>query len=69
MIVKVQVSLYTTHEARQCLIYDQSQRFRHQGEVSDELMSLMRGRAKAFFYADVHGREFVIGDEAPSQAW
>lgn len=69
MIVKVQLSLATSHNKRQVMIYDQSQRHCYQGDASVDVIAVMCGRPKVFFNATLEGNEFILFDEAPWQEW
>lgn len=70
VIVKVQVSV-AGNEGPQVLIYTKGRAQMWQGEVSSEIREQMRGRAKAFFYAET-GLDGYLGltkEEAPWQQW
>jgi hypothetical protein len=66
VIVKVQIEL--TNLSHPALIYDRGRTFRHMVEPTQVIMH-MKGRPKAFFYAQLKYGQVVLGDEAPEQRW
>lgn len=70
MIVKVQLSRFTTHAKRQVLVYDAGGRFRYEGVAPPEVVCHMRGQDRAFFEAEVDARgRFSLGVEVPEERW
>lgn len=69
LIVKLQLSTGGNAKARQMLIYDKSRKYQFQSDASEEIIQLMNGRLKVFFYADIVDNQFGLGEEAPDQDW
>ena len=70
MIIKVQVSLFTTEAKQQVFMYNQSRDLEWQCDATPELLALMAGEPKKFFNAHwTKVRGFRIIDEAPWQDW
>lgn len=67
VIVKVQVAL--NDAATPALIYDRGRTFRRTLKVDQVLSARLKGRPKAFFYAQLSQGQVVLGDEAPEQRW
>lgn len=69
-VVKVQLSLETTAEKRQVLVYDNEGRIApYQADADEALLTIMAGRPKAFFFATLDNGTLSIGDEAPWEDW
>lgn len=69
-IVKVQLSLVSSHATRRALIYDQPRTFSVEIDADAKLVKRMRGTDKQFFYAHVFGNgSFELGNLAPWQDW
>jgi hypothetical protein len=70
LIVKVQISLFTTETTRQMLVYDRRKSVVFQGDVTQEVLDEMEGDPKAFFHA-THRRDGAIElhRRAPWQEW
>ncbi len=66
IIVKVQTAL--NDPTLPALIYDQGRSFMLQ-VPAEGVAQRMRGRIKVYFYAEVHGTQLALGDEAPDQPW
>ena len=78
-IVKVQVSLYPNNGS--VLVYNQDRSIYHEEfRVPVNLVGLMNGRPKAYFWASLHrgklrdhpwkaGTELELHEEAPEQEW
>jgi hypothetical protein len=69
MVVKVQVSLFTTEAKRQVLIYDESREHRFEGDASEDVLKLMGRDPKAFFNATLKGTTFVLGKRTSWRDW
>lgn len=69
MIVKVQVSLVTTEEVPQVLIYNRDRSVEWVGDASADLMALMDDRPKVFFVAQVIDSKIHLGHEAGWRDW
>lgn len=69
MIVKIQLSQFTTGESRRMLMYDRSRMVQHEAEATPEIIELLGDRPKAYFHAEVIGGELMIDEEAPKQDW
>lgn len=69
-IVKVQLSLYTSASRPQMLVYDEDREWEWEGEAGTDVLNLMDGQPKEYFYAhrDKEGR-IVIDGLAPQQDW
>ncbi len=50
-IVKVQLSLMTSHEKPMVIVYDEKRTFTDQHEASQEIIDMMDGEPKKFFWA------------------
>lgn len=68
-IVKVQLSLGSTHPNRRCLIYNKSHSVMYEADADDQMLRLMGDSPKAFFYAHLDGTIVVIGRKAREQSW
>ena len=75
MIVKVQVSVKTTENRPQVLVYDRTRTFFYTGDVPPKVAALMGARKKAYFEAeavpnaDGAGVTLSIGAEVDEQSW
>ncbi len=69
MIVKVQMSLFTTASCPQVLIYNEDRTVMWQGDAPKGLKKLMKGEPKKFFYATTKNKNIILGEEAEWQDW
>ena len=70
MIVKVQVSLFTTEAARQVLIYNEDRSITYQGDVTPEILDVMDGERKRYFFAVMNDDKTIgLEDPAPEHDW
>jgi hypothetical protein len=70
MIVKVQVSLATTHEKRQVLVYNEDKSVYYEDDASREILQRMDGRVKVYFNARMVGTDIEIqGEVKEEQDW
>jgi hypothetical protein len=69
MIVKIQQSITTTANNKQCLIYSKSGRVNYQGDLPEDLEVVLRGRLKAYFKAKVVDTRIQILEEVKEQRW
>jgi hypothetical protein len=69
MIVKVQISLATTHDKATVLIYNQSRRVFYEGEADADVLAKMNGRQKAFFAASLNGTIVELGEMVKDYKW
>lgn len=69
MIVKVQLSLSTSHPTRRVLIYNEDESVLWEGAASEELIEEMDGEPKQFRYAEIINTKIDIQEQAPWQAW
>ena len=71
MIVKVQLSLATTHQEQQVLIYDKHRSLYIDGPVSEfqGIPEKMGNDKKAFFEVDILPAAVVLGTKLPDQGW
>ncbi len=63
------VKLQTPVVGSEILIYNQDKSLLYTQPVSDDVMGLMNGRKKAFFWARMLGTVIHIDREAPWQTW
>lgn len=69
MIVKVQISSYTTANKQQMIIYNKEHTAHFEGDLTEEVKRKMGAKLKAYFYAVVKYGRIIIDDEAPPQFW
>ncbi len=71
VIVKVQLSLATSHDKQQVLVYDEDHKNSYEGDASPEIIKAMDGEVKKFFYAIFPTKPGMIDmfEEAPWQDW
>lgn len=69
MIIKVQISLFTSEGSPQALFYNKRKSVVYQETASLELLAIMNGRTKAFFKAIVVNSKLGIGEEVPDPGW
>jgi hypothetical protein len=69
MIVKVQVSMFTSAEEQTVLVYNKDKSVMFQGEATPKVLKMMAGRFKAFFKARMRGKEIDIIKPAKWQDW
>lgn len=71
MIVKVQVSLATSHQNPQVLVYNEDRSVRYEGDADVELLLKMDGRPKMFCVAALVNGELELYPEAEvgEQGW
>lgn len=69
MIVKVQISQFSSDGKLHVLIYNKDQSVLYEAEATKAIAKLMGDRPKAFFHAILNGSKAEIGLEAPWQDW
>lgn len=70
MIIKLQISQFSSDSTKRMLAYDETRDYSFESNATKEVLALMKGRPKAFFYATLDKElKFVIGEEAPWQNW
>ncbi len=72
MIVKLQISLATTHPKRRMLITCKGGRAfePYEADATAEILAVMDGQKKAFFHAEIDAAgRIVIGAPALEQDW
>jgi hypothetical protein len=69
MIVKVQLSLMSTHKEQRALIYNKSQSIRWEGPAEGVLVAMMDGQHKAFYHAHMSGTIIVLDRPAKDRDW
>ncbi len=76
MIVKVQISQFSSDGTVNMLIYDESRKHRFEGEATQEVLNIMDGQSKQYFQAkllpDLNKKgafRFQILSKAPWQKW
>jgi len=67
IIIKIQMPL--AGDMTKLLIYDKTKKYIGHLPITEDVLDLMNGRIKAFFYADYVDGEFVINRPAPIQYW
>ena len=69
MIIKVQLSIFTNHEKRRVMAYDETRTYKYEGDATPEILKLMGGDLKAFFVATpIHGVLDIV-KRAEWQEW
>lgn len=69
MIVKVQLSLSTTESSRQVLIYNEDHSVVYRGDAPRKLVRIMGQRPKAFFYAEIDGKNIDLDTRSARPPW
>lgn len=69
MIVKVQLSLATSANVQQVLVYSEDRKISWEGDASREIIRRMKGEPKAFFYAHIKNKVILLDDLAKWQEW
>lgn len=69
MILKVQVSLFTTEVSKQALVYNEDRSVHWHGDADDDLLRAMGGSAKDFFYGSFEDGKVTLDRRAPWQGW
>jgi hypothetical protein len=70
VIVKVQVSLFTTESAQQVLVYNEDRSVMYQGDVTQDILDAMGGAPRRYFFAVINDDNTIgIEDPAPEQTW
>lgn len=69
MIVKVQVSLASSDGKPKYLVYNEDQSVTYQDDMFPALASLMAGRPKAYFTAELRDGKVLLGAEVKAQSW
>lgn len=68
-IVKLQLSLTTTENQQQCLVYNQKRNLLQQFDATPEILRIMEGRVKRYFNATFDKGELAIKDPVKDQLW
>lgn len=70
-IVKVQISLFTTEEAPQVLVYSEDRHtIFYKGNTSPELEAAMGGKLRAFFEAHINSEgKLLLDKKLEEQGW
>lgn len=69
IIVKVQLSLYTSEPVRQVVVYNEDRSIEFMMDAPADVLELMGDRPKAFFYATLKDGTMGLDEEAPWQEW
>jgi hypothetical protein len=69
MIVKVQLSIFTSGERQRVLIYNADRSVIFEDDASKHIIKKMNGSLKKFFHAEVNNTDIVLGSEASWQNW
>ena len=68
-IIKVQVSLSTTHQKPQILAYNRARTLEWTGDCAEDVLKLLGDKKKAFFWATIQDGEFMIDRPCEDQDW
>ena len=68
-IVKVQVSLMTSHDVPQVLIYNESRKVWFQGPLGRDTQRAIGPAKKKYFNAHLAGTIVVLDEEVEEQDW
>jgi hypothetical protein len=69
VIVKVQLSLYTTAAQRMMLVYNQDRSYQQEVPAPDPVVRLMNGLNKAYFEASMFRGELTLDEQVDDQPW
>jgi len=70
MIVKVQISKYTTGDTPQMLIYNKDHSVMHQDNATKKIIKMVGKEKKRFFYCTVNKKGVInLENIAPWQNW
>lgn len=69
MIVKVQVSMFTSADNQRVLVYNKDKSVMFEGRATKKVISMMSGRFKAFFKARVKDNNVELIKPAKWQDW
>ena len=72
IIVKVQVPMWSSEAEAPALIYNKGKDWlvtMRRDEMPEEVWKAAVGTGKAYFYAELKGRDIVFGKEASRQEW
>lgn len=69
-IVKVQASLTSNNDVQSILIYNEDESVMAEFDATDDVLKLLDGRPKAFFFAHIaDDGGLILGTPAPWQQW
>jgi hypothetical protein len=68
-IVKLQINLLGQDGPSMLQVSNEDDSLQWQGAPAEEVVRLLGGRDRAYFYARVVNRRLQLGQEAPSQRW
>lgn len=72
MIVKIQISQFSSAGFTSILVYDESRDFQYETHVPEEvepIIKLMNSNPKAYFNAKIVGTKFQILSQVKKQNW
>jgi hypothetical protein len=69
LIVKIQVSITTTADERQMLVYNKDKSIHFQCPVTEDVLLILAGRPKMYCFYSIVSDEIQISGEAPLQDW
>jgi hypothetical protein len=69
MIVKVQVSIVTSNQKQQVLIYNRDQSVMGEFDANDMVKHVMGNSIKKYFKAHTKKDKLILGDEVDKQNW
>lgn len=68
-IIKVQLSLSTSHKQRQCLIYNKDRSLLQELPATDEVVAAMEGHDKRYFEASFNQGVVELNKPTNNQDW
>lgn len=69
MVVKVQISQFSSDGKTQMLVYNKARTVKYEGEPPAGLLTKMNGSPKQFFHSEVKNGERILLAVAPWQNW
>lgn len=69
LILKLQVSQYTTQATRRILIYNKERTFLVEREITPQELALMGDKPKKYFRARMEGKVLRVLDRVEDQDW
>lgn len=69
MIVKVQISQFSSDGKTRMLVYNEDRTVKYEGEATAEIITKMKGLPKQFFHSEIKNWERLIQQQAPWQNW
>jgi hypothetical protein len=69
VIVKIQVSQYTTAGQQQMFIYSKDESVKYQGPITEAVETIMQGRPKIYCEVKTYGDTIELIDVVEDQDW